>query len=96
MKQTCVRLSELKCMEVVNIKDGKRLGYVSDVQIDLCDGRLLAIIVPGPGKFCGLFGGGEDYIIPWCEIEKIGDDIILVCCTIPERPKEKEKNWFFK
>lgn len=32
--------------EVINIKDGKRLGYVQDVCADLASGNITSIIVP--------------------------------------------------
>ena len=62
--------------EVVNIADGKILGRVSEVEFDVCTGKITAIIVKGE---CGFFGKGKrDFVIPWCNIEKIGEDIILV------------------
>lgn len=72
------RIVDLKCKEVINICDGSRLGFVCDCEIDICCGRIVSIIVPGPCWFFGLFGRGEDYIIPWDDIKRIGDDIILV------------------
>ena len=86
-------ISELRDKDVVNIKDGRRLGCVSDVEVDICCGKLVAIIVPGEirGFF---FGKCEEIRIPWDKIVKIGDDTILVdlphaqgtCkCDKPER-----------
>ena len=49
-----------------------------DVEVDLATGKIGSIIVPGEAKRFGLFGKYEDYVIPWKEIKKIGDDIILV------------------
>ncbi len=72
------RISELRCREVVNISDGARLGFVSDVEVELPCGRVTALLVPGPGKFMGLFGRECDYLIPWSCIRRIGEDIILV------------------
>ena len=63
--------------EVINICDGKRLGCVAEVEFNVCDGRLTAIIVPLPGGFLGI-GGKEKIIIPWDKIERIGEDVILV------------------
>lgn len=63
---------------MINIADGKRLGFVYDVEIDMNKGVIESIIVPGPGKFLGLFGRDTDYVIPWNSIKKVGDDIILV------------------
>ena len=71
------RIVELRCKEVVNVRDGARLGYVSDVEVDTECGKVVAIVVPGKGGFGGLFGG-EDYVVPWEAICKIGEDIILV------------------
>ena len=40
-------------------------GYVNDLVIDICCGRVTALIVPGPCRFLGLFGREDDYVIPW-------------------------------
>ena len=39
--------------EVINITDGKRLGYVQDVCADLTSGSITSIIVPGSNKTFG-------------------------------------------
>ncbi len=72
------RASELQKKEVINICDGRRLGYVCDLEIELSGGRICALVVPGENRLLGLLGRCEDYVIPWQEIKKIGDDIILV------------------
>ena len=65
--------------EVVNINDGKRLGYVQDVCADLETGIITSIIVPGAGnKLLNIFSQANDIIIPWQNIKCIGDDLILV------------------
>ena len=51
---------------------------VADVDFDLCNGRVLAIIVPGPGKVLGFLCRESEYIIPYECITRIGPDIILV------------------
>ncbi|NLM49990.1 MAG: YlmC/YmxH family sporulation protein, partial [Clostridiaceae bacterium] len=61
-----------------NIKDGRRLGFVTDVELNLESGRIDSIVVPGPARLLGFFGQSEDIVIPWDKIHKIGDDIILV------------------
>lgn len=76
-----LKTSDLKLKEVINILDGKRLGAITDIEIDIETGRLTAIVVPGPGKFLGLFGRNEDVVIPWDKINKIGMDVILVEAT---------------
>lgn len=74
-----MRLCELKCKEVINEKDCRRLGCVSDIEFNPKTGCIEALIVPGPAKFCGLFGRDAEFIIPFKCICQIGDDIILVC-----------------
>ncbi len=73
-----MKTSELRARDVINIVNGKRLGLVADLELDLDQGRILAIVIPGPGRFFGLFGKEKDYVIPWEKIAKIGDDVILV------------------
>lgn len=89
------RITDLRNKEVINIKDGCRLGCVYDAEFDICTAKIVAIIVPGASGFFGLFGREEDYIIPWGDIEKIGDDIILVCYDVPHYIKNKKKNKLF-
>lgn len=82
-----LRFTDLRCREVINICDGCRLGYVGDLDIREPAGEIIALIVPGPLKFFGLFGRGEEYYIPWRAIRRIGDDVILVEYTHREGEK---------
>ena len=70
--------SELRRKEIINVCDGARLGGICDLELDDCTGQITAIIVPGPSRFFGLFRGSEEIVIPFCKIQKIGDDVILV------------------
>ena len=85
-----VRFSELRCKEVINVTDGARLGYVSDLELEPESGRVRCLIVPCPGRFFGLFGSTGDYVIPWPCISRIGEDLILVDVRLDEcrRPRE--------
>ncbi len=78
---TNCRIADLQCKEVINLCDGSRLGYVADVVVDICTGKLIAIIVPGKSGLLGLISKDEECVISWDCIEKIGDDIILVKYT---------------
>ena len=69
---------DFKHKEVINIRDGKRLGYVQDVCADLGSGAITAIIVPGNNKIFGIFNSGNDITIEWNKIKCIGEDLILV------------------
>ncbi len=79
-----VNLSEMKEKEVINIRDGSRLGMIYDFEMDLEKGEVIAIIIPSPGKIMGIFGKSNDIIINWRKIVKIGEDIILVDLKIEE------------
>lgn len=79
-----MRYCELKRKEVINCKDCKRLGFVSDLQFNPCTGCIEAIIVPGPGKLFGCFCCNSEYIIRFCNIVRIGPDIILVDIDLVE------------
>ncbi len=72
------RMQDLRCKEVINVRDGLRYGYVCDVILDPCSGKVHYIVVPGESKAFGLFGCDHEYVIAWNDIIKIGDDIILV------------------
>ena len=89
------RFSRLKCKEVVNICDGARLGFVTDVEVDIKNGRIVAIIVPGPCKFFGMIGRRDDFVIPWNCIRQIGDDIILIEVELEKIRLPRPKKEFF-
>ncbi|NLZ38657.1 MAG: YlmC/YmxH family sporulation protein [Firmicutes bacterium] len=76
-----VKISDLRNRDVINIVDGKRLGVIYDLDLDLENGRIAAIIIPGQGRLFSFFGGAQDYVIPWEKIVKIGVDTILVEVT---------------
>lgn len=70
---------DFKHKEVIDINNGKRLGYVQDVYADFQTGRITSIIVPGGNnKFLSLFSDNNDIVIPWEHIHCIGEDLILV------------------
>ncbi len=70
------RISDLKLREVINLQDGRRLGFVEDIELDLESGRIRSIIVPGKSSFWLL--KSENIVIPWEQIKRFGTDVILV------------------
>lgn len=74
---TC-RIDELKNKQVVCVKDGSVLGYISDIDLNTETGSLVAIIIYGKPRLLGVLGREEDIVIPWSEIEVIGDETVLV------------------
>ena len=82
------KFTDLHCKEVICVRDGRRLGFISDAKVELPEGKLCAIIVPGPCRFFGFWGRRDDFVIPWNCIKRIGPDIVLVDikpdeCRIP-------------
>ena len=73
-----MRICDLREKEVINVCDGKRLGFVEDVEFDLCTGTITAIVVPGPCRLFGILGREEEYVIHLGCIRKVGCDLILV------------------
>ena len=73
-----MRVCELRQKEVINIRDGQRMGYVADIEFDETTGCICQIIVPGPGKYLGFICKDYEFCIPWVKIIRIGPDIILV------------------
>ena len=87
-----IKFTDLQCKEVICVSNGQRLGFITDVQIEVPDGNICAIVVPCPGKLLGFAGRHDDYIIPWNCIKKIGPDIVLVDtrpdeCRFPRQGK---------
>lgn len=79
-----MRVYDLRQKEVINEADCKVLGCVADVEFDAVSGCILALIIPGPGKLCGILGREMEYVIPFKSVRRIGEDIILVCVKIEE------------
>ncbi len=69
--------SELRNKEVINIKDGSLLGCVCDIEFNSCSGEITAIVLPGNGILASLSPKNR-IVIPWCDIERIGKDTVLV------------------
>lgn len=71
-----ISTATLRELEVINLCGGERLGYPCDFEIDIDDGRIISLIV----SCCegSIFGKREERTVPWCKIECIGEDAILV------------------
>ena len=78
MAMVC-HVGDLRYKDVVNIKNGIRIGCVDDVEINTCTAEVTALVIYGRRKLFGLLGREEDIIIRWQDIDVIGEDTILVC-----------------
>lgn len=86
------RIQDLRHKDVICLADGSALGPVCDVEVDTADARLVAIVVFGRPKCFGLLGREDDCIIPWQDIQVIGEDAILVNAA-PMRPRRRRHLW---
>jgi YlmC/YmxH family sporulation protein len=85
-----VKISEFQIKDVVNVSDGKRLGNIGDIEINLSTGRIEAVIISGNNRVLGFFGKDNEVVIPWKNIIKIGQDVILVRYKGSESPLPEE------
>ena len=76
--EVIIRVSDLRSLEVINIEDGRRLGVIRDIELDILEGTVTAIVLPGSPRLLGFFGRREDLVVCWERIKKIGVDVILV------------------
>ena len=82
-----MKISDLRMKDVIEAEDGRRLGYITDMEIDPEAGRINALIIPGTRSWRRLFGRGDETILPWQRIVKLGVDVILV-----QRESKPNKN----
>lgn len=72
-------LGELKQKEVINTRSGASLGKPMDLEFCAVEGQINALVVPGEFSVMHLIRGEKcGIVIPWSQICKIGDDVILV------------------
>lgn len=74
-----MRFKELSGKEMIDVERGARLGILgqTDLEIDPKTGRINSIIIPNY-KWFGVKKGETEVKINWNEIDKIGDDMIIV------------------
>ncbi len=73
-----IKASDLTEKEVVSITDGKKIGMITDLEVDLEKGKINAIIIPEGRRLMGLFNRELEYEISWNQIKVIGEDVILI------------------
>ncbi|MCI9233470.1 MAG: YlmC/YmxH family sporulation protein [Bacilli bacterium] len=76
-----MRLSDLQNKDVINLIDGKKVGNIIDVSID-SEGKMAELIVEKSKFFVSMFSNNGEIGIKWSQIEKIGEDVILVKITL--------------
>lgn len=71
-----MKISELQDKDIINIKDGKNVGKIIDLEVSV-DGKINYIIAE-PTKFFRLNTFNKETNILFSQIVRIGKDVILV------------------
>lgn len=73
-----IRVSDIMDKEIINVKNGKKMGFITDIDIDVNEGRVVSFSTTGEGSG-GFFSRVVDMdVIFWNDILKIGCDTIIV------------------
>ncbi len=76
------RITDMHDKEVICICDGRRLGFVDDVEVDTCTAQIVSIVIFGRRRL-GFLRREPDIVIHWKDIEVIGEETILVNYKCP-------------
>ena len=87
---------ELRGKEVINVLDGKRLGKIIDLVFDTRCGKILGLVVPCYNKSWNIFKTADDIFIPYSNVCKIGDDVILVEIFVQNQKSSKQRPSFVR
>ena len=78
-----ISTADLRKKEIINLCNGARLGYSCDFEFDKCNACITGLVIEKECGFLGL-GGCDKIVIPWCKIECIGEDTVLVNLSVHE------------
>jgi YlmC/YmxH family sporulation protein len=70
-----IRVSDIMEKEIINVKNGKRMGFITDIDMDINEGKVISFSISGRAFFSR---GYEEEAISWNDILKIGCDTIIV------------------
>ena len=73
-----MRLSDLQNKDIVNTMDGRNVGNIIDVKIGQISGAIVSLVVEPNKKMLSFMNRGVEEEISWKNIERIGEDVILV------------------
>ncbi len=69
---------QLQERQIVNIADGKCLGNIKDIELNLWTGAIQGLVLPGVNTFWSRLQNTGELLIPWTKVVRIGVDVILV------------------
>lgn len=81
------RLGQLQHKEIVDLRTGAVLGYADDIVLCVETAQVQSLVVCGRPRLFGLLGRQPDLLIPWGQIQTIGEDTVLVSLEHPPTPE---------
>lgn len=91
-----ISTADLRKKEIINLCNGARLGYACDFEFDKCNCQITGLVLEQSTGFLGL-GTADRAVIPWCKVNCIGEDTILVNFSSQELNafcKRRKKSFF--
>jgi YlmC/YmxH family sporulation protein len=81
-----LRMAELSGKELINLKDGQRLGRLGecDLEVEEGTGHVAAVLVPTHPR---ARTRGDASRIPWSAIRRVGPEVLIVELDLPELPR---------
>ncbi len=70
-------LSDLQTKDIISTKDGRRIGRIIDAEINN-QGQIIFLIIEEKKSLRKIMLSSNDSKIPFSNITKIGEDVILV------------------
>ena len=71
-----MRLSEIQNKDVISINTGIKIGNIIDIKVNSESGKIESLILEK--KKFNIFNSNDEIEIYWTQINKIGEDVILV------------------
>ena len=72
-----MRISDIMEKEIINVKNGKKLGFITDIDLDVENGKVSSFSITGSSV--NFFSrGAEIDTVFWRDILRIGCDTIIV------------------
>jgi len=71
-----MKLSDIQTKKIIDVVNGSNIGFIADLNINQ-DGKIESMVID-PGKSFWTLNKDISMLIPWENITKIGEDVILV------------------
>ena len=63
---------------MIDVTDGRCIGYICDADVDLEDGRIRGLMVRVSASYWQCGGKKHEVIIPYDRVVRAGGDVVLV------------------